>query len=271
MTKKRKVWKKFEDFLKKTIPDYILSILIQTGLDNTFSISELCEKDIKIIEEFVDTNLKHLIEDSGVYKISEKFVFLPGHKKLILSLPNQLKVFNDKIKVKICDKPPGIENIGVTTDEVELLTESELNDLKKKLLSKLTASAQSIGLKQFTEEELVSSLNAYINHSRSLNSKPSYRCSVKCTECEKIVPCTWNGYWQTGNLETHLKNHIKSIESTKQLSPSINANTSTHGLGPAHSVQSENNNNKNNRLEGINQSDCNNFDKEKELNNVLGL
>lgn len=278
MTEKRKLWKKFEDLLKKTIPDYILEILIQSGFDNAFSISELCEEDIKIIEEFVDKNLKHLIENSGVYKTSERFVFLPGHKKLILSLPNQLKNCkeNSANKVEKCDKTSGTEKLNLTSEqvntgeEIELLNESELNDLKKKLLSKITKTAQGIGLKPFTENEVLSSLDVYINHSRALNNKPSYKCSVKCTECEKSVPCTWNGYWQTANLEKHLKSHTKSLaKSIESSSKSKSTNTNTHHL--ANIDQSENDLNKSNDNNNSSEQTNSAHNKEKELDTLLGL
>lgn len=205
-------WSKFEKFVRNSIPDYIVKVLIETGFDNAISISELNNDDIKIIEEFVETNLKHIVEKSGIYDLKEKFVFLPGHRKLILSLPKRLEEFENNKKKRKGKSETEQEN--VTTEEIELLTESEINDLKDKLLSKLTKSAKNYGLKEFTEEEVHSSIDVYINHSlvpkNKTHQKPSYKCLIKCIECEKEIPCTWNGYWQIGNLDKHLKNHMKN-------------------------------------------------------------
>lgn len=215
MIENGKIWKKFLNFLTKSIPKYIIEILIQSGYDNTISISDLQKEDIEIIENYVDRKLKHLIVNSKVYEADEKFVFLPGHEKLILALPKVLKTFENK-------KKRTNEIIG---EEVTIFSEEELLDLKEKLLAKLNLRGKNFGLKLFTENEIVSTIDLYLSHSRSLgnnkhSNKPSYKCSVKCPECEKITPCTYNGYWQIGNIEYHLKTHKKSA--TKSDSSEIN-------------------------------------------------
>lgn len=260
-------WKKFEIFLKKSIPEYIIKILAQTGYDNTVSISEICEEDVKTIEEFVDAKLKHIVEASGVYKIYEKFAFLPGHKKLILSLPNQLKLFENIKKRKVEE----------ATEEVELLNQEEIDSLTAKLLSKLSKTAGNIGLNSFTENEVKSTIDVYINHSRSLNEKPSYKCSIKCSECDKIIPCTWNGYWQTGNLDKHLKIHIKKDESPNQQSSSTssdNTNIRTTATPIQLHIQKVNVSNDNSNI-GNNcnhlKENFNSDDNQNDLDNVLGI
>lgn len=40
------------------------------------------------------------------------------------------------------------------------------------------------------------------------------RYEPKCVQCEKITPCTHNGYWQTSNIETHLRKHFLAIPTT---------------------------------------------------------
>lgn len=267
MPRKRKVcfWVEFESFLKKSFPEYIIKILYATGYDNEIAISALCNEDIKIIEEFVDSNLKHLIENLDIYNSSEKFIFLPGHKKLVLSLPKQLKEFENNKKEKV--EKSETEQLAVTDEEIELLSETEIVDLKKKLLSKLTTSAENIGLQKFTENEFLSSVDAYVSHSLVKNKKPTYKCLIKCIKCEKRIPCTWNGYWQIGNFEKHLKIHMKTDDSSEQLLSS-NSNSDTHS---AENKNSKNeNNNKNNSSKEMN-SNYNNDRADKELDEVLGL
>lgn len=178
--------------------------MIASGYDNAISVSEICENEVKVIEEFVNGNLKDLIEKSGTYKADGAFKFLPGHRKLLFSLPDKVKEFQNRKEKKIP------ENGEPATEELELLTEIELNGLKNELFVKLNTTAKDFGLHtEFTEEELVTAIDPYISHARKTTNKATYKCSVKCTSCEKITPCTWNGRWQASNLEKHLKTHKK--------------------------------------------------------------
>lgn len=211
-----------------------------SGYDNAISISEFCDDDIKTVETYVNSHLKHLIENVEVYKkvhqSNQQFVFLPGHKKLLLSLKNKLKEFQisenvgkktKKSAETLAENPcETLTETNQTIEELELFTEDELKKLKTGLRTKLTKFVQNIGLVE-TEyaNNKVSVPEGYISHSKSLSHKAGYKCTVECIICEKNIPCTWNSYWQTGNLEKHIRichETYKSKELQKNNDPANN-------------------------------------------------
>lgn len=91
-------WKKFQEFVGQSIPNEIVQILIVCGYDNAISVSELSEEEITIIERYVNqaSNAKPILENTKQYASLEPFVFLPGHKKLIIVLAKKAKAFEAK-------------------------------------------------------------------------------------------------------------------------------------------------------------------------------
>lgn len=133
----------------------------------------------------------------------DTFSFLPGHRKLLLTLSDKVKLFLNPIQRTQYQ----LQN---TAEEVELFSDEEVVVLKKKLFDKLNSSVSTIEInKKFTEDNLIGSIDAFISQSRFSHGKPTYKCFLKCVECEKSIPCTFIGYWQISNLERHLKSHIK--------------------------------------------------------------
>lgn len=185
----------------------MINILSSAGYDCALSLAELDESDIKNIETFVSKN-QNILKDS-VYAVDEIFEFLPGHRKLLFVLRNKAIDFIENNKKNVTNKSENTNSLANSIEEVELLTGDEIVALKKKLVEKLNRRITSYGLNVvFTEENIISSLDAYISQS-SRNSRASYKCTVKCVSCEKLVPCTHNKYWETSNFETHLKKHIQ--------------------------------------------------------------
>lgn len=95
-----KFWKTFQNFLGNTIPDFIVNILTSAGYDSALSIVDLNESDILIIQDYVSNKAPHLAQEHVAYANTEKFEFLPGHKKLVLGLRNKVKDFNKQNKIK---------------------------------------------------------------------------------------------------------------------------------------------------------------------------
>lgn len=88
-------WLGFEKYIKNKFPSYIKNILVNSGYDNELSISKLNNESINDIEIFVTAN-RNLLKNSIYEKSSEKkFSFLPGHRHLLLDLPNQLRDFKN--------------------------------------------------------------------------------------------------------------------------------------------------------------------------------
>lgn len=122
---------------------------------------------------------------------------------------------NNKCRKNLFSTPKHEAQAVVETEVVELLSEEELDVLKQKLLTKLNLRAQSIGVKLFSSDNIVSEIEPYISNSRSALKKITYKYSVKCVMCDVCKPCTNVGHWQISNLEKHLKEHPIEINEDK--------------------------------------------------------
>lgn len=176
----------------------------------------------------MSSKARELLKTHGSYANQEKFEFLPGHKKLILGLRNRVKDFIDS-NSKPSSKPKDlvetstkktVETSNNTTEtesiseSVELLSEEELENLKKELVARLNRTAKSNTGILFTENNIIGTVDAYISTNSRVTATriASYKCVVKCTHCDKTVPCTFNKRWETSNLEAHLQKHTSTQE-----------------------------------------------------------
>lgn len=232
-------------------PRPIIHILIAAGYDNALSIENIDESDIKLIEEHAEQKSKHLIKQLENYNLEDKFEFLPGHRKLLFYLKEKIREFQE---IKISKLFESSEELALTPaaatasgeesrEEIELFTADERSDLKKTLLTKLNASASATTLhSEFTEEHIVSTIDVYISTSqirrtnprKNISSRHSYKCTVKCTNCDRVIPCTFTSHWQIGNLDKHLKTHISNTDSN-----SISNHTSNDNIQPSISTSEQ--------------------------------
>lgn len=88
-------WNNFQKFISHSVPKEIIEILIASGYDNFISVAGICEQEIKTIEKYANEQLKHLLK-FGQYPDCEQFVFLPGHRKLLVELALKAKEFEAK-------------------------------------------------------------------------------------------------------------------------------------------------------------------------------
>lgn len=167
-------WLGFEKYIKNKFPSYIKNILVNSGYDNELSISKLNNESINDIEIFVTAN-RNLLKNSIYEKSSEKkFSFLPGHRHLLLDLPNQLRDFKNSKQKK------------------EKKTIKDFEVLRSELLIKLN-SVPFIKRSSLTQDSLTEfSVNNTI-------------CKVSCPLCEKKFACHYYGYWSVANLKRHWK------------------------------------------------------------------
>lgn len=220
----------FQNYLGNTIPELIVQLLFRAGYDNAFSILDIDESDLKLIEEHAEQKSQDLLLKSGTYSEVKPFRFLPGHKKLIYSLPKKIHGFkNKRCRKNLFNIPEVQAQVQTLAEEtIELDSESEIAKLKENLLSKLNKSASVVNSNVdlniiFTEAELTA-VEQYISNSIKVGrkaSKPSYKCMVKCVMCEKNIPCTYNSYWQTSNLEKHFKLHIEEKKKGFQIAANV--------------------------------------------------
>lgn len=76
-------WNDFQSFIKHKIPEIIIDILIASGYNDSVSLSGMNQQEIEQIEVFVSDHLHALSEQYSNFK---PFVFLLGHKKLLITL-----------------------------------------------------------------------------------------------------------------------------------------------------------------------------------------
>lgn len=220
-------WTGFQAYLKNSIPENIVKVLNNAGYDNAISVSEIEDKDILIIEEHVRAhkNQQLLVEELQAYANVTTFSFLPGHRKLLLALPQKVHSFKNKKCKKNLFNSSKKDAQCETVEEVELPNEQDVKQLKENLLKRLNKSGYAVRINAvFVESNIVSEIEIYICHSVVAKSKTAYKCLIKCTDCETKIPCTHNGYWQIGNLEKHFRTK-HSVRSAENISKNISSTT----------------------------------------------
>lgn len=197
-----------------------MEICKRSGYDNALAFLDFNESDLKILENFAEENLQELVKETDAYSEVKPFAFLPGHRKLLIGLPNKIADFKNRKSKKNLFKTSKIEARAPYTEEVvEILTETEISKLKESLLQKINVCLLSIGLDSvFTETNLVSEFEIYISNTLKKLTKPSYKVLVKCILCDKRIPCTHNSHWQICNLDKHIKTHM-NLSTTANIAP----------------------------------------------------
>lgn len=94
-------WKDFECFVGQDIPCAVVQILKSTGYDNSAALAGIDDKEIKSIEEYVNKNLQSLAEK---YTTVKPFAFLPGHRKLLITLGKKAEMYKPLVKPSIHKK-----------------------------------------------------------------------------------------------------------------------------------------------------------------------
>lgn len=195
------IFEKLEKVNKNKIPECIKSILKFAAFDTACSLSSLDEAAITSIENYVDQSDKSIINqlicyNADKYQGQTHFHFLPGHRTILRSIPDQIK------QIKQSKKKP----YKKLSDFQKLLSTQELKDL---LLNRLNQHnlAQQGGLFAETHIEEITTMIS--------DNTMSAKCDVKCTSCEASVPILYNGSWGTSNVFRHLKVHYKNSEKGK--------------------------------------------------------
>lgn len=79
----------------KNIPSILNRILTHCGYDSNIAIREINDKQIYEVEQFVQKNLRNILEGS-VYEHIDPFCFAPGHKHILRGLPNRINETTDR-------------------------------------------------------------------------------------------------------------------------------------------------------------------------------
>lgn len=75
-------------FIGSEIPPIVIKLLISAGFETLIALKELDSNSIHLIEEYVQKN--RCLLSGSVYENDDHFQFLPGHRKVILSIPKYL-------------------------------------------------------------------------------------------------------------------------------------------------------------------------------------
>lgn len=152
------------------------------------------------------------------------FSFLPGHRKLLLALPQKVHSFKNKRCKKNLFNTSKKDAQFEIVEEIELPNEQDLKQLKEYPLKRLNKSECAVRINAVFVASNFVEIETYICHSVVAKLKPAYKCLIKCTECETKIPCTHNGYWQIGNLEKHLRTK-HSVRPAENISKNISSTT----------------------------------------------
>lgn len=89
----------FRQYLQSlSIPDVLIEILYLVGFDNPIAMKKITTDNIEEIENYVSKNLKDSLT-SSVYAGMKKFVFLPGHKAILLSLAPYIEKYEQEMEI----------------------------------------------------------------------------------------------------------------------------------------------------------------------------
>lgn len=123
---------------------------------------------------------------SDIYKTQTEFSLLPGHKAVLLKIPQQI------IEMKGQKRPKKMKP-RESTDELKKKLIRQLNEYPKKAGFNLHASCEIISEGNIVDEEVL---------------EDTIKCKFSCSFCTKKIPVIYNKYWWTSNATKHLKKHI---------------------------------------------------------------
>lgn len=107
---------KFENIFNDEFPEILEKILQHTGFDSTAALIQLNSERITGIEEFINKNRTALRElfVGTFYEFMNPFMFLPGHRALLESLPDEIEKNSGK-------EPKGKSALSTTSNHFSLI------------------------------------------------------------------------------------------------------------------------------------------------------
>lgn len=186
----------FKEIEKKAgeLPQCVKTILKSCGYETMLSLELLGVQHVTEIEQHVNTHIPSILRNLNCiencsckdYKHKTPFSFLPGHRSIILSLPNHIA----KLKaLKVIQKEKKPKKV-VSRSNDELL---------KDLIKKLVNYAKTIQLNAAFKEIVVD----HLEH----RGDSIFLCDVRCPICHKKIPVKYNkSFWQTSNISATSRN-----------------------------------------------------------------
>lgn len=159
--------------------------------------------------------VRTLLSERYNIRKKEQFKFLPGHLTLLLGLKIYANKFIDsglrKSKIKSKELSRDLNTIA---EEVEVLSDQELNRLKSILVKKIVDFCRKINddTEKLSDESVGQDIDIIIKTKGESVDKTTFACPI----CEVRIPCIHNQHWQVSNLEKHIKTH-----QTRKLLPQV--------------------------------------------------
>lgn len=172
--------KKHKKKYKSEFPNCIKTLLLSAGYDINSSLANLNAEKIAEIEQYLNLN-KGIIENldccySEEYKSLDIFQFLPGHKAILLMIPDMIGVAKN-----------------VVSDQ----------ELKSSLIKKLMTACAKAGTQ--LPAGTISEANLLQFHRPTNEIDTVCKCTFSCPFCSKTYTIKYKSYWMTQNAWKHLK------------------------------------------------------------------
>lgn len=100
-------WSSLENCIGEKVPKCLKVLLWKIGYDSMYSIKQISSKTIEEIEKCIEKSRENILpyidelinEDDAViyYQKQKVFKFLPGHRSILLDLPNSIREMQKKV------------------------------------------------------------------------------------------------------------------------------------------------------------------------------
>lgn len=170
------------------------------------------EEKILEIEIFLTAHYDYVNDlqccQSEHYKKLEVFHFLPGHRTLILSIPDQIQqMLRAESATHAATPQNSAESHSLNTLKTQRIHERTDEELKSNLINNLINYAEKNGY-QFPDG-IISERNMHgfergLNHGLNVDNYIC-KCRFSCPFCEKIFPLKFKSFWMSSNVTAHMK------------------------------------------------------------------
>lgn len=194
------MWKTLEEATNTKFPPCVKTLLIDAGYNTMASLTSFSEDSLKRTEEFLNSKKEYINKlhccYSDYYKKLNVFEFLPGHKSILLSLPNIVKAYQSK----------SIEKKKTRPNNVPPLLSSE--ELRGKLIKLSIAYSRKAGQEL---ADVITERNILDFQREGNQANVLCRCRFSCPFCPKIFSVIYKTFWMSSNVTKHLKKHIDNV------------------------------------------------------------
>lgn len=202
---------------EEKFPGILKYVLEECGFESLSSLKNINSDSIGIIENHINQNgyiLENEVFNNSPYMKQQNFKFLPGHKLLLLELPQRISEYQSKSNKNKLQNQTSISNVSAENNENNqnvINVNAKEDELKAALIQRISTSTTGIYFKINHENTSIKTFNV-----NTFNNQVSCKSSVACPVCNKACSVTFKKYWYISNFEKHLKQHIKEqVESTR--------------------------------------------------------